>query len=136
MIDNNHTTFFVYNTFRTDIKDILTNQQNVFGNIFHGSPDKLRMSQIRPGFKVFKNKKTVKDYLFHRLMSGLLDSNQRPLRPERSALPTALNPDLRLQRYCIFLNYVHIYQEKCTKICIINKKRLSLHSQKANNSVP
>ena len=25
--------------------------------------------------------------------SGLLDSNQRPLRPERSALPTALNPD-------------------------------------------
>ena len=32
--------------------------------------------------------------------SGLLDSNQRPLRPERSALPTALNPDLRVQRYC------------------------------------
>ena len=26
--------------------------------------------------------------------SGLLDSNQRPLRPERSTLPTALNPDL------------------------------------------
>ena len=28
--------------------------------------------------------------------SGLLDSNQRPLRPERSTLPTALNPDLFL----------------------------------------
>ena len=26
-------------------------------------------------------------------MSGLLDSNQRPRRPERRALPTALNPD-------------------------------------------
>lgn len=25
--------------------------------------------------------------------SGLLDSNQRPHRPERRALPTALNPD-------------------------------------------
>ena len=27
------------------------------------------------------------------IWSGLLDSNQRPLRPERSALPTALNPE-------------------------------------------
>ena len=26
-------------------------------------------------------------------LSGLLDSNQRPLRPERSTLPTALNPE-------------------------------------------
>ncbi len=26
--------------------------------------------------------------------SGLLDSNQRPHRPERRALPTALNPDI------------------------------------------
>ena len=26
------------------------------------------------------------------VLSGLLDSNQRPRRPERRALPTALNP--------------------------------------------
>ena len=31
--------------------------------------------------------------------SGLGDSNARPLRPERSALPTALNPDCKNMCY-------------------------------------
>ena len=35
-------------------------------------------------------------------LSGLLDSNQRPRAPQTCALPTALNPDLRLQRYGVF----------------------------------
>ena len=64
--------------------------------------------------------------------SGLLDSNQRPLRPERSALPTALNPDLRVQRYGKFLNYVHFLEEISNKICRNDKKHLSLHTQNEN----
>ena len=32
-------------------------------------------------------------YFASRFLSGLGDSNARPLRPERSALPTALNPE-------------------------------------------
>ena len=36
------------------------------------------------------------------IMSERGDSNARPLRPERSALPTALLSVLRLQRYIIF----------------------------------
>ena len=36
-------------------------------------------------------------------VAGLLDSNQRPHRPERRALPTALNPELagaKVHTYC------------------------------------
>ena len=49
------------------------------------------------------------------LQSGLGDSNARPLRPERSALPTALNPEcfaLRVQRYSIFFIRQQISAEK------------------------
>ena len=34
------------------------------------------------------------------LLSGLLDSNQRPRAPQTCALPTALNPELFLQKRC------------------------------------
>lgn len=57
--------------------------------------------------------------------SGWGDSNARPLRPERSALPTALHPDKHLfglhkrclllkmmQRYIFFPKCMQIYQEK------------------------
>ena len=37
-------------------------------------------------------------------VSGLGDSNARPLRPERSALPTALNPVLKIAL---------IFQKRC-----------------------
>ena len=39
-----------------------------------------------------------------RLQSERGDSNARPLRPERSALPTALLSVLRMQRYVLFCN--------------------------------
>ena len=63
-----------------------------------------------------KKKKEITDYqqLPFFLLSGLLDSNQRPRAPQTCALPTALNPDpvamsgvvpdLRVQRYDVFLN--------------------------------
>ena len=38
-------------------------------------------------------KKEAVDESTASFLSGLLDSNQRPLRPERSTLPTALNPE-------------------------------------------
>ena len=44
--------------------------------------------------------------------SGLGDSNARPLRPERSALPTALNPDLQMQRYSKKMKHQHFQKEK------------------------
>ena len=43
--------------------------------------------------------------------SGRLDSNQRPPRPERGALPTALRPDVQfnfrdfLQNWAIYIRY-------------------------------
>ncbi len=52
--------------------------------------------------------------------SGLLDSNQRPHRPERRALPTALNPadiDGRANIYRISCNF----EGKVTLICLQNK---------------
>ena len=69
------------------------------------------------------------------IVSGLLDSNQRPLRPERSALPTALNPDFRLQRYGKNLKQEHFIQEKYEKICIIGKKAVPLHSLLKSNDI-
>ncbi len=36
-------------------------------------------------------------------LSGLLDSNQRPRRPERRALPTALNPESECKVKLFFL---------------------------------
>ena len=69
--------------------------------------------------------------------SGLGDSNARPLRPERSALPTALNPDcmkagheqshrpasFALQSYIFFLKHEYFGR----KICIYIKDTLPLH---------
>ena len=44
---------------------------------------------------VFQTSKNInKIWHFTLLWSGWLDSNQRPLRPERSALPTAPHPEL------------------------------------------
>lgn len=46
---------------------------------------------------IFTHKRKKRQTIFTvcRLVSGLEDSNFRPPRPERGALPTALNPDLR-----------------------------------------
>ncbi len=43
------------------------------------------------GTKKSDNRKTIV------ALSGWQDSNLRPLRPERSALPTALHPDCRMR---------------------------------------
>ena len=40
-----------------------------------------------------KKRAVIKDYQLFILMSGLLDSNQRPRAPQTCALPTAPNPD-------------------------------------------
>ena len=51
----------------------------------------------------------------NRLMSRRRDSNTRPLRPERSALPTAPLLEMhafiqkRVQKYCFFLIYANYF---------------------------
>ena len=54
-----------------------------------------------------KETQAVKTTAWVFLLSGLLDSNQRPRAPQTCALPTALNPDpfafKRVQRYEVFL---------------------------------
>ena len=53
------------------------------------------------------------------LLSGLLDSNQRPRAPQTCALPTALNPDRfalkRVQRYGVFLKHANFPTTFCRK---------------------
>ena len=56
-------------------------------------------------------------------MSERGDSNARPLRPERSALPTALLSVLRLQSYIIFFGNRDINLEKSFKNFGQSKKR-------------
>ena len=52
------------------------------------------------------------------VLSGLLDSNQRPHRPERRALPTALNPDVLAP---MVIKTMQRYTKNCIKP---NKKAL------------
>ena len=50
-----------------------------------------------------KKKKTATLITIFLLVSGLLDSNQRPRAPQTCALPTALNPELagaKVHTYC------------------------------------
>ena len=53
----------------------------------------------------------VQAYKLLVIWSGRLDSNQRPPRPERGALPTALRPDVQfnfrdfLQNWAIYIRY-------------------------------
>ena len=64
-----------------------------------------RTLAFRAGRK--KETQAVKTTAWVFLLSGLLDSNQRPRAPQTCALPTALNPDpfafKRVQRYEVFL---------------------------------
>ena len=69
-----------------------------------------------------EKKKEATDYqqLPFFLLSGLLDSNQRPRAPQTCALPTALNPDRfavkRLQRYGVFSNPANFLCIFCRKV--------------------
>ena len=48
--------------------------------------------------KSTKEKEEVNHFLF--ILSGLLDSNQRPRAPQTCALPTALNPEQLQLHFC------------------------------------
>ena len=72
----------------------------------------LRFSADLQRFVKVKKKKRQPILLVCRLLSEWGDSNARPLRPERSALPTALNPDLQMQRYSKKLKHQHFQKEK------------------------
>ena len=52
-------------------------------------------------------------------LSGLLDSNQRPRRPERRALPTALNPDFKsdakVMQFLIITKFFALFLGKSEK---------------------
>ena len=68
-------------------------------------------------------------------LSGWPDSNWRPLRPERSALPTALHPECfsrgkAVQNYTFFLKREHFCKEKWRKICEFHFLVLTLHRLK------
>ena len=69
------------------------------------------------------------------LKSGWGDSNARPLRPERSALPTALHPDCQRRRTISsslasakVMLFFNIRAKKRGKICRIKKINVPLHS--------
>ena len=63
-------------------------------------------------------KKEAVDESTASFLSGLLDSNQRPLRPERSTLPTALNPE------CYFLSVCKGTNKKRNGIIFLAKNIL------------
>ena len=103
-------TYYIKGRLRHPKRQPFTPQKDTFCNPKRGllqhtgyqrfmTPTKRRPTKCRPTRRNTQ-KKRRKAITFPPLKSGLLDSNQRPLRPERSALPTALNPDLRVQRYC------------------------------------
>ena len=64
------------------------------------------------------------------VLSGLLDSNQRPRAPQTCALPTALNPDLRVQKYILLLRNANFRSSFCFFLLIfcffVRKIRCSL----------
>ena len=66
-----------------------------------------------------------------RLLSGWGDSNARPLRPERSALPTALHPDA-LKASAKVQHFFEIRAIFSIKICLNRKKIIPLHPQTRN----
>ena len=66
-----------------------------------------------------------------RLLSGWGDSNARPLRPERSALPTALHPDA-LKASAKVQHFFEIRAIFSIKICLNRKKVIPLHPQTRN----
>ena len=69
-------------------------------------------------------------------MSDRGDSNARPLRPERSALPTALHPDFVCSyvlkanaKVALFIGIKNFFKEKYKKSCTVTNKVLPLHPQ-------
>ena len=62
-------------------------------------------------------------------VSGWLDSNERPLRPERSALPTALHPDLYF-----FFDLFSLFLSHTGPLCSFEKSNKSLKKKCANFS--
>lgn len=58
-------------------------------------------------------------------LSGWQDSNLRPLRPERSALPTAPHPvQLRVQKYGFFLILLHLIKTFLRYFTLIEKQNI------------
>ena len=68
-------------------------------------------------------------------LSGLLDSNQRPRRPERRALPTALNPDCFLKASAKVSVFFIIPKFFAIKICG-NKKKPYLCNRNRETACP
>ena len=59
---------------------------------------------------MIKKKEAIMKFLHYRILSRRGDSNARPPRPERGALPTALLLAILRQRYCFFLIPPNIFR--------------------------